>query len=188
VQRTTLENASHSCARVMGLVQELDELATLEEQPPSASATRVKIIPLCKDVVEAARKGARGPSGVIFTAADADQMASVGGEAAPLKKALAAFVAAAGRELVNGQPVEVYAFVSRGGPEAVIAVGPVGVASRQDEILADARPVFGQWRGGTGLSLPIACRIIENHGGHVWSLSADSHAAMAFSLPLLSLE
>ncbi len=56
----------------------------------------------------------------------------------------------------------------------------------------DAVPAaFDDQRGGLGLALPIARRVIERHGGRVWtpaqSDGADSHAArstIVISLPI----
>jgi signal transduction histidine kinase len=50
----------------------------------------------------------------------------------------------------------------------------------------DAEPVpFDEKRGGLGLSLPIARRIIERHRGRIWS-PAGSRAVAIVSLPVRS--
>jgi nitrogen-specific signal transduction histidine kinase len=102
-----------------------------------------------------------------------------------LRQALAAFVAVVLRER-GTQPLEVCGFVSRerGSPIALIALGDPGIAARRDDVLANRTVSFDRWRGGTGMSLPIAYRIVEAHGGSVWSLPGESHAACALSLPL----
>jgi signal transduction histidine kinase len=44
---------------------------------------------------------------------------------------------------------------------------------------------FDEWRGGLGMALPIARRVIEAHGGALWSgAGARSRAAAALALPL----
>ena len=42
---------------------------------------------------------------------------------------------------------------------------------------------FDEWRGGSGLSLPNARRIIEAHGGRLWSAAEDGKASAIVVLP-----
>jgi signal transduction histidine kinase len=86
----------------------------------------------------------------------------------------------------GAKPLEVYGVVSRdhGAAEAIIALGDPGIALRRDDILTGREVSFDRWRGGTGLSVPIACRILEASGGRIWLPSQASRAACALSLPL----
>jgi signal transduction histidine kinase len=42
---------------------------------------------------------------------------------------------------------------------------------------------FDEWRGGSGLSLAVARRIINAHGGQIWSPGDDVRAAAVIALP-----
>jgi signal transduction histidine kinase len=53
-------------------------------------------------------------------------------------------------------------------------------------IIGGGDAAFDRWRGGTGLSLPIACRIIEAHRGALWALPGGSRGACALALPLVA--
>jgi signal transduction histidine kinase len=44
---------------------------------------------------------------------------------------------------------------------------------------------FDEWRGGVGLSLAVARRVIEGHGGQIWSPVADAKAGAVLALPLI---
>ena len=70
-------------------------------------------------------------------------------------------------------------------PRALVVFGEPADAADLSAVAGFSTSTFDRWRGGTGLSLPIACRIIEAHRGAVWALPAGSRAACAVSLPLV---
>ena len=59
---------------------------------------------------------------------------------------------------------------------------PGAVGSASDALKHRAVP-FDRWRGGMGLALPIAHRIVLAHQGALWALPG-SRATCAVSLPL----
>ena len=70
-----------------------------------------------------------------------------------------------------------------GGPWAVLAIGDATLLERLRQKGDD--PFEYEWQGGMGLALPFARRIIEAHGGALWSMKNDtSRAASALRLPL----
>ena len=179
--RRMIEEADRSCARVLQLVKELSELSELAASDALVSGVPVAVFPLCDEVVRAASSAG---SPATFSCDPEDQSTMVQGDANRLKRAFAALMAAALRER-GAQSLEIHGFVGRDAavPEAVIALGDPGLALRRDKVLNDRPLSFDRWRGGTGLSIPIACRIVEGHGGRVWSLPQDSRGACALSLP-----
>ena len=179
--RKMIEEADRSCARLLHLVKELSDLADLTGRAP-VSCAPVPVFTLWDEVVKAASSNGKTSATLIF--APDDQRASVKGDAGRLKQAFAALLAAMLRER-GAEPPEIHGFVSRegDGPSAVIALGDPGITSRRD-VLVDRPEPFDRWRGGTGLSLPIACRIVEACGGRIWSLPQNSRGACALSLPV----
>ena len=98
---------------------------------------------------------------------------------------MAALIASLVRERGTA-PVEARGFVHHNGsPLALITFGePGGVASAADVMKHQGLP-FDRWRGGMGLSLPIAHRIIEAHQGRLWAMPG-SRATCALALPMSS--
>jgi signal transduction histidine kinase len=94
-ERHMIEEANRSCGRLLGLVQQLGELAILEESDAFRSPAHVYIFLLCEEVVRAA---ALEGGAATFSCADVDRRSIVGGDADRLKQALAALVAVVLRE------------------------------------------------------------------------------------------
>ena len=181
-EQKMIEEANRSCARLLHVVQEVSDFGELSSNG-DLKRTPLSIFALCEEVVEAA---AGEGSDVSFIVDDADRECMVDGHEGRLKQAIAALVASLVRERGTA-PVEAHAFVHRnnGLSMALVAFGdPGGVASAADVLKHQQMP-FDLWRGGMGLSLPIAYRIVEAHHGSLWAMPG-SRATCALSLPLSS--
>ena len=178
-----VDEASRACARALHVLQEIGELTTLESSEPVCAPAGVQVFRVCRDALTSGivPDGGQSPA---FICADGDSPALVDGNAAWLMRAFTALMAATAREHGTGT-LECHGFVSDHGdqPSAVIAFGSTGFASTRESLVTDRR-AFDRWRGGTGLSLPIACRIIEAHGGSVWSPAGAGARTSVWNLPL----
>ena len=68
---------------------------------------------------------------------------------------------------------------------AVLAVGEENVLPSLIDAGLGIPPPFDEWRGGLGLALPVARRVIETLGGAVWSAPGERpRAGSALKLPL----
>src|SRR5215831_17567821 len=178
-EQKMIEEANRSCSRLMHIVQELSDLGELETQ--ELNRAPLAIFSLCDDVVQsAAHEGAD----VTFVCDDADREAMIDGHEARLKQAVSSLIASLVRER-GSAPIEARGFVSHTAtPAALIAFGDPGAVASAAEVLKHQQAPFDRWRGGMGLSLPIAHCIVQAHRGVLWALPG-SRATCAVSLPLI---
>jgi signal transduction histidine kinase len=178
-EQKMLEEANRSCGRMLHIAQELSVLADLAGRDPIRVMSPLPIFNVCNEVVQAA---ADAGGKISFSVAEGDRSACVEGHAARLKQALGALVTVILRE--HGTvATTVSGAVSRGSDSrAVIVFGDV---TNLADVLTHQDNAFDRWRGGTGLSLPIAHSIVAAHRGALWGLPGRPLAAWALSLPLL---
>ena len=177
-QRRLVEEADKSCGRISVLLAELSDLAHLELGDVSMARQPVDLAAVARRVVEEAPTG---PEFAAVTFSDAGTAAEVPGDAARLRAALSAIVRCVQRELPTSSII--VQLQSRTN-STVVAVGtPENVSAL---VAADeAGPVFDELRGGMGMSLPLARRVIDRHGGRLAVLSDKPRAGVAIIFPTL---
>jgi signal transduction histidine kinase len=176
-QRGLLEQAEKSCARLAALVAEMSELSNLEggsaplnRQPADLHAAlreAVEALPALPDREVAVQLQLEG------------EQAPMSGDPARLRQALTSVIRALQREIITEEPLLVRQRRSADGGRYEVLIGDSGTLASIDAEPASARPVFEEWRGGSGLILPVARRIIEAHGGRIWG-PPNGRAAGAF--------
>jgi signal transduction histidine kinase len=182
-ERKMIDEANKSCGRLLHIAQELSELAELTADDPVRGWRPVAIFELCGEVVHAATDAG---AAVRFTMDGDDASACVEGHTVRLRQALGLLINVVGRER-GAAPTTVTGAVSRTAESRVILVfGEASDAADVNAVVGDAHAAFDRWRGGTGLSLLIACRIIEAHHGVIWALPRGSRGACAVALPLVA--
>jgi len=165
-QRKMIEEAEKSCSRLSALIAELSDISKLDSGVLTLGRQPVDVFPLVAEVAghvhEAEDRGVhletRGDSGG----------AVVSGDAARLRSAFDAVFRAILREKAGPCTViaEKRRMTSNGGTSAVVVI-----ADENDvqDLYESPAGVFDEKRGGLGLALPLARRVIEQHGGRLWS-------------------
>ena len=185
-QRKMIDEAEKSCARLVGLITELSEISKLD-----GGTAPFKDQPM--DLFEFVREVAAG----VHEADEREVKLAVRGETSGARltadpmRIRAAFEAFF-RAILREQPgrVTVVADCRKGtdGTAVVVVARDTDVQRSYD---APSAP-FDEKRGGLGLVVPIACRIVARYGGRVWSPAitgqADSgligRSALIISFPL----
>jgi two-component system cell cycle sensor histidine kinase PleC len=183
-QRKMLEEAERACGRVSALVNEMSDLGRLEGRELALAKQEIDVNSLVAELAANMHEGS--DRGVRIEARTADVPLIVTGDRTRISNAVGALMRAALRE--RGEPGVIMAHCSTandgGSAWAILAIGeePLIDALRQRQ----SGPFeFNEWHGGLGLALPVARRVIEAHGGALWSaIDGRSHAASALRLPL----
>jgi signal transduction histidine kinase len=164
-QRKMLEEVEHSCSRIGGLLGEVKELRKLLSNEISMAREKFDFATLVEELASGMHESR--DRGVTVQVRGQDGPLPVVGDRRQLGEAVKALFRASLRE--RGEPGVVVAELSRlsgAQPAALLAIGddPFRQALRT---ATDGE--FDVWRGGLGVVLPIASRVIEVHGGSLWS-------------------
>ena len=180
-QRKLVEESERSCARLSALVAEMSELANLDAN----GAIAAEDVPLQSVLEDAAARVDDGREhDVTIEIAAGDNGVTVPGDRRRLTAAVTALLRAVVREQIEAGRVlmDVRVDDSGGHPTAVISIGRTDDATEAHDVPAAE---LNEFKGGLGLSVPIARRVIDRHGGRVLSSAAGRMiGSVAVWLPL----
>lgn len=182
-QRRLLEEAEKSCARLSALLGEVSELSALEGGTATFNRAAVDLNTVMTEAISTLPDLPERDVRVEFDA-DASSV-SVQGDATRLRSALSSIIAALRRELITSDRLCVHQRLRRNGTERIAWIA-IADPDRIEALASSAESgltTFDEWRGGCGLSLPVARRIINAHGGTIWSPVEESKAGAVISLP-----
>jgi signal transduction histidine kinase len=166
-QRKLLEEAEKSCGRLTALLTEVSDLSNLEGGTAPFNKRTADLQTALRDAVDQLP-----PLPDREVAIDL-QLEGTGApiEADPVRltQALSSIVKSLRRELIGDDPLIVRQRRTAGTPSGYeIQIGDAETIAALEAEDAGAGEPFDEWRGGCGLILPVARRIIEAHGGRIW--------------------
>lgn len=181
-QRKLLEEAEKGCARLTALLSEVSELSNLEggTAPFNRQSTD-----LHKALREAVDQLPPLPDRDVPVDLQLDgDSATVRADPVRLTQAFSSIIKSLRRELVGDAPLVVRQRRAPAGIE--IHIGDEDTLAALDAEGSAARELFDEWRGGSGLMLPVARRILEAQGGRIWGAPGGRKAGARIQLPALS--
>ena len=180
-QRRMIDEAEKSCARLVAIVAELSDIGKLDSGAVKFAAQPVDLFALVEKVAELVHEVS--DRAVHLTLNGPSDGARITGDSTRLRTAFDAIFRAILREKPGSTTVsaERRLVTREGRSSAVIVVADEG---RVQEAYERAPGPFDDKRGGLGLALPLARRVIEGHGGSIWSPAADASASGDSSDPL----
>ncbi len=182
-QRRLLEEAEKSCGRLSALLAEMSDLANLEVRTAPFNRSELDLHALLRDAIDGLPD--MPERAIEVTLAPAATRPHVHGDLVRLKSAFGSILVALRRELVTETELVVRERSGEHQGRAAIWIA-IADADRIDA-LASAPPAalvtFDEWRGGCGLSLAVARRVINAHGGALWSPADGTKAAAIVVLP-----
>jgi len=173
-QRKMVDEAEKSCGRLVALIGELSEISKLDAGLIALARQPLDLFALVGEVAELVQE-AKDRDVRLEVRGDAAG-ARVAGDATRLRTAFDAIFRAILREKPG--PATVVAdrrLDSRGGSTSAVVV--VAEESGVQTAYERTPGPFDEKRGGLGLALPLARRVIEGHGGRVWSPAPADGAA-----------
>jgi signal transduction histidine kinase len=186
-QKSAVGEAIKSCARLTDLVGEMSDLSNLAGSGGAVGDDDVALGTLVTEVAATVDEGRdRGVTLALDQPEGPHDGLHVSGDVKRLRSALRALLVAVLRE--QGAPIAVTLRTEtrlvNGSPMVALGIGPADAARAVLDL--DGPGVrLNETRGGLGLALPIARRVIERSGGHVWSSGTEkSVGAVAVLLPL----
>jgi signal transduction histidine kinase len=179
-QRSLLEQAEKACVRLTALLSEVSDLSNLEGGTAPFNRHGTDLHKALRDAVSQLPP---------LPDREVPVDLQLGGDQAPihadpvrLTDALTSIIRSLQRELVSDSALVVRQRRTDSGSYE-IQIGDDQTLALMDAEKSGAREQFDEWRGGSGLILPVARRIIEAHGGRVWGAPGDRKAGARIMLP-----
>ncbi len=182
-QRKLLEDAEKSCARLSSLLGEMSDLSNLEADKAPFNRSQTDLRALLAEAIAALPPVSDRQIAVEL--ATGAGTAIVNGDAVRLRGAFTSLVHAIRREVVTSTRLYVRERAGEysGKRASWLAIGDADQIAALEAATPETLTTFDEWRGGCGLSLPVARRVFAAHGGALWSPAEKTKSGAVVVLP-----
>lgn len=182
-QRKLLEEAEKSTGRLSALLAEMSDLSALEGGTATINRMPIDVRGVLTEAISALPILPDRQIDIELTVEQ--EPVIVSGDPVRLRTAFGAVLAALRRELVTATRLVVNESARDvdGSPAAWIVISDPDHAETLVAADSGSLTTFDEWRGGCGLSLGVARRVIESHGGEIRSGVADVKTGAVIALP-----
>lgn len=171
-QRKLLEEAEKSCTRLSALLAEVSDLSSLEGGTAPMNKQTTDLQAAVRAAIE--QLPPLPDREVPVRLELGSEPAPITGDPVRLTQAIGAVVAALRRELIGEHGLTVREKRAPGSYELLLG-DPDTIAALEREPDAD-RQIFDEWRGGVGLSLAVARRVLNAHDAHLHAAPGGAKA------------
>jgi signal transduction histidine kinase len=162
-QRKMIDEAEKSCARLVALIGELSEISRLDSGTAPFKDEPVDLFQLVREVAAGVHEA--DERDVHLSVRGEDSGARLTADPMRIRVAFDAFFRAILREQPGQATVAADCRKADGGAAIIVVARDTDVQRTYEA----PRAPFDEKRGGLGLIVPIACRIVARYGGTVWS-------------------
>ncbi len=179
-QRKMVDEADKACTRLVSIITELSDVAKLDDGRTALQAEGLDVFALIREV--AGETTEASDRNVRLELRGEREHAPIRGDRVFLKTTFSGLMRAVLREQLDQSVVIVDCTLRLG----VITVH-IGTEEQLAAIATHPQATFDDQRGGLGLILPIARRVVEGHRGRIWSPADSQGAATARSAIIVEL-
>ena len=180
-QRKLLDEAEKSCGRLSALVAEMSDLSALESGKAAANKAALDLSALLRDVAAALPE--LPDRSVTIALEGVGAPVGIAGDASRLQHAFGSLLTALRREVVTSDRLILRVQAADAAATLLIAIGDAEHIDAFASADVSSLERFDEWRGGSGLSLAIARRVIGQHGGALFAPPAGEKAGAIVLLP-----
>ncbi len=182
-QRQFIAESQKAWARMTALAEEMSVLAQLEKGEYRLDRQAIDLRKVLAEAIAALPPSADAPAEVRLTGDGAS--APVQADGTRLRGALTSVLFALRREVVTSPELLVHVAPREyvGKPVLWVAIGEAEHVGALAAAGPEKLTTFDEWRGGSGLRLAIARRVVNAHHGSMWSPADGTKASAVVVLP-----